>query len=149
MAMCAVRRPKLQKLFSAFPDGWPGLGLFVLRLAVVMNLIGRSVCAFTASNRAGWSVWALELSAVVVGLLIMVGFLTPFASLAATLGYLVDSAALFLAIDANGHTNAFRALDLAVMSFTLVLLGPGSVSVDARLFGHREIIIPEGRRPRR
>jgi uncharacterized membrane protein YphA (DoxX/SURF4 family) len=31
---------------------------------------------------------------------------------------------------------------LAVISVALVLLGPGAVSLDARLFGRREIIIP-------
>jgi hypothetical protein len=35
------------------------------------------------------------------------------------------------------------------MSFALVLLGPGAISVDARLFGRQEIIIPDGRRPPR
>jgi hypothetical protein len=36
------------------------------------------------------------------------------------------------------------------MSAALVLLGPGAFSLDARLFGRREIIIPEGgRSPRR
>jgi len=33
---------------------------------------------------------------------------------------------------------------LAVISAALVLLGPGAFSLDARLFGRREIIIPEG-----
>jgi hypothetical protein len=35
------------------------------------------------------------------------------------------------------------------MSLALVLLGPGAFSLDARLFGRREIIIPVGRRPLR
>lgn len=33
------------------------------------------------------------------------------------------------------------------MSLALLMLGPGAFSLDARLFGRREIIIPEGRRP--
>jgi uncharacterized membrane protein YphA (DoxX/SURF4 family) len=53
----------------------------------------------------------------------------------------------FLATDANKHANAFTAFDLAVMSLALVLHGPGAFSVDARLFGRFEIIIPDGRRP--
>ena len=47
--------------------------------------------------------------------------------------------------EANNHISALAALNLAAISAALVLLGPGAFSVDARLFGRREIIIPEGR----
>ena len=49
-------------------------------------------------------------------------------------------------IGANNHINALAAFNLAAMSAALVLLGPGAFSLDARLFGRREIIIPEGGR---
>ena len=45
---------------------------------------------------------------------------------------------------ANDHISAFAAFNLAAISAALVLLGPGAFSLDARLFGRREIIIPEG-----
>jgi hypothetical protein len=47
--------------------------------------------------------------------------------------------------EANNHISALTAFNLAAISAALVLLGPGSFSLDARLFGRREIIIPEGR----
>ena len=37
-------------------------------------------------------------------------------------------------------------LNLAIVSVALVLLGPGALSLDARLFGRREIIIPDHKR---
>jgi hypothetical protein len=46
---------------------------------------------------------------------------------------------------ANNHVSALAAFNLAAISAALVLLGPGSFSLDARLFGRREIIIPEVR----
>jgi len=46
---------------------------------------------------------------------------------------------------ANNHISALAAFNLAAISAALVLLGPGAFSLDARLFGRREIIIPEGR----
>jgi hypothetical protein len=46
---------------------------------------------------------------------------------------------------ANNHISGLAAFNLAAMSAALVLLGPGAFSLDARLFGRREIIIPEGR----
>jgi len=52
--------------------------------------------------------------------------------------------------EANKHISTLAAFSLAAMSAALVLLGPGAFSLDARLFGRREIIIPEGpRSPRR
>jgi hypothetical protein len=45
----------------------------------------------------------------------------------------------------NNHISALAAFNLAAISAALVLLGPGAFSLDARLFGRREIIIPEGR----
>jgi hypothetical protein len=45
------------------------------------------------------------------------------------------------------RANAYAGFDLAAISVALVLLGPGSFSLDACLFGRREIIIPERRRP--
>ena len=47
--------------------------------------------------------------------------------------------------EANNHIGALTAFNLAAISAALVLLGPGAFSLDARLFGRREIIIPEGR----
>jgi uncharacterized membrane protein YphA (DoxX/SURF4 family) len=77
---------------------------------------------------------------------IFIGFLTPAASAAATVGYLIRGVSSFLMAAANNHVSTSTAFNLAAMSAALVLLGPGAFSLDARLFGRREIIIPEGRR---
>jgi uncharacterized membrane protein YphA (DoxX/SURF4 family) len=82
-------------------------------------------------------------------LALLIGFLTPLASAAATIGYLVTGVSRLLASGTPRDSYAFTALNLAVMSLALVLLGPGAFSLDARLFGRREIIIPVGRRPLR
>jgi uncharacterized membrane protein YphA (DoxX/SURF4 family) len=91
------------------------------------------------------SVWAVGSLAVALGAAIAVGFLTPAASTAATVGYLMVSASPFLRIEGNHHISTIAAFNLASVSAALVLLGPGAFSLDARLFGRREIIIPEGR----
>ena len=74
------------------------------------------------------------------------GFLTPAASAAATVGYLMTGLSSFSVTEANNHISTLAAFNLAAISAALVLLGPGAFSVDARLFGRREIIIPEGPR---
>lgn len=139
----------MQRLFSAFPDGWPGVGLVFLRLAVALSAIAQGIFAIAANRGAAFAIWAMGLLAIVVGIALLIGFLTPLMSAATAIGYLVLGVSGFLATDANRHSDAFSALDLAVMSVALVLLGPGAVSLDARMFGRREIIIPEGRHPPR
>ena len=92
------------------------------------------------------SVWAIGSLTIAVGAAIFMGFLTPAASVAATVGYLMTGVSSFLMTDANNPISTLAAFNLAAISAALVLLGPGAFSVDARLFGRREIIIPEGPR---
>ena len=91
------------------------------------------------------SAWVFGSLAIAVGAAIFVGFLTPAASAAATVGYLMTGVSPSLMAEANNHNSALTAFNLAAISAALVLLGPGAFSLDARLFGRREIIIPEGR----
>lgn len=143
------RRQRLQKLFSIFPDGWPGVALVILRIAVALNAVAQGVCALMGSSRTMTSVWTLGLLAIIAGVVLLAGFATPIVGGALTLGYFIESVAFFFASDASKHASALTALYIAAMSFALVLLGPGAISVDARLFGRQEIIIPDGRRPPR
>jgi hypothetical protein len=62
--------------------------------------------------------------------------------------YLITGVSSFVMTESIHQISALGAFSLAAISPALVLLG--SFSVDARLFGRREIIIPEDRRsPRR
>jgi len=51
-------------------------------------------------------------------------------------------ASSFLMTGANNHPSTLAAFTLAAISAALILLGPGAFSLDGRLFGRREIIIP-------
>jgi uncharacterized membrane protein YphA (DoxX/SURF4 family) len=133
----------LQKLFAAFPAGWPGIGLICLRVAVAIALLTHGVAVLSSPIAPAFRVWVLESFAIPVGVALLIGFLTPLAGAAAAIGYLYTGASQLLGTGANSHGSlGSTAWCLAVISLALVLLGPGAFSLDARLFGLREIIIP-------
>ena len=84
---------------------------------------------------------------MLVGTALLIGFLTPIAGASASLANLAIGISWFLTSGENAHDKTVPALYLVVISIAITLLGPGAFSLDARLFGRREIIIPEASRP--
>ena len=121
----------MQKLFSAFPSGWPGVGLILLRAFVSVTIISRTVpyVAQGKVSQLGWIVIGLSLANAVC---LLTGFMTP---LIATTVAIV---ATILTIS-GAVPPLFEVITLAV---TVALLGPGAFSLDARMFGRREILVP-------
>jgi len=80
---------------------------------------------------------------ILCGLSLLAGFLTPFAAGLVALGAI--GTVLFEAAPLPG-VNRFETplltILVALVAISIVLLGPGALSVDARVFGRREIIIP-------
>jgi len=93
--LCAPRRHRLQRLFSSFPEGWPGTGLIFLRLTIALNTINSGAGALIGSNSHAISVWVVGLIAIAVGASLFVGFLTPVASTVAAGGYLMTGVCRF------------------------------------------------------
>lgn len=75
------------------------------------------------------------------GLCLLIGFLTPLVAALIGIAVLVDAVASPLR---GGYLfkNKLATGEIIVMTVAIMLLGPGAFSVDARLFGRREIVIP-------
>ena len=87
--------------------------------------------------------WAAGLLAIVGGAALVIGFLTPIA------GAAVAVAGIGIVLWWPLPTRPFlfdgrlAAALVVVMAGAVVLMGPGALSLDAKLFGRREITIPE------
>lgn len=122
----------MQRLFSTFADGWPGRGLLIQRILVggVLLYIEFQCLSTTLVCRAAMlhSVGALG------GLLLIAGFWTPAA------GGIVAGIEFWIALSAPA--TAGIPLGLAILGSTLGMIGPGTWSVDALLYGRKHIALP-------
>lgn len=134
----------MQRLFSSFPAGWPGLGLLVLRAAVGLSLIVQGGACLTARDLRTW-IWLAGLLALAIGAALLIGLLTPVASALAALDGVGVALSWLPSPVSEGLGGAQATVFLVVMAAAVALLGPGAYSLDARWFGRREIVIP--RRP--
>ena len=97
---------------------------------------------YLAGGEAGALAWLLGLAALLAGIVLAAGFLTPVAGAAVAFAAIASSLLWFPPPAPNLFEAALSATLVAVVSIAVIFLGPGAYSIDARLFGRREIIIP-------
>ena len=117
----------MQRLYTTFPNEWPGAGLLLLRLAEGIPSILEGTLHTLSS---GATIAALPYAAdIVSGLLLIMGFWTPIGGL---LQALVELSSV---LAGAGYEHIIRGM----IGVSLAMLGPGAWSVDARLFGRKRI----------
>jgi len=130
----------VQRYFSTFPGSRPGVGLLLLRIVVGGGAAIQGVVYLRHVSEPGVLIWIVAALAVVTGLAVLAGFATPVSGIVAGLTTCTIVTAL-APPGASGLIHRLAALILTVDAAALALLGPGALSMDARLFGRREIII--------
>ena len=123
----------MQRLFSTFADGLPGGGILLLRLLAGSALINRGIAAWSAEAHA--NLFFLQILTAVAGLLIVGGLWTP------VVGVLTGVAELWLAF--TQPETQWLPILLAGIVIAVAMIGPGAWSIDARLYGRKQIIPPD------
>ena len=120
----------MQRLFSTFTCGLPGAGLALLRAAAAIPLVYAGLLTVASSSPV-----FLEVVTAGAAILLLIGLWTPIA------GALIAVAELGLA--ALHPAEPWMYVHFAAMGAALAMLGPGGCSLDARLFGRKQIQIPQ------
>jgi len=123
----------MQRLYSMFPQGGPGLGLLLLRIATAAMFALNITHRFNFDSPALY--WAVVSLIAVISLSLCLGFLTP---ILAVIAGVTAVANLFLADQPGNVVYVLRILTAGALFF----LGPGAYSVDAKLFGLRVTVVP-------
>ena len=122
------------RTFSTFPNGWPGVGLLLLRLDLGLGVI--YIGSVSLSGKPSEPITlGQSLIAVAGGIFLLAGLWTPI------IGTLlaIDEVWIALSLYLSRRADIVIPIFLAVLSASVAMLGPGAWSIDARLFGRRRL----------
>lgn len=107
-----------------------------------MPAIIQGVLFFIGSTGAFVENWSAGLALAAAGAFLLAGLLTPLAALVVAILTIAVGEALLSPPQTNLFNAPLPITVVTVVAVAIALLGPGCVSLDCRLFGRREIIIP-------
>ena len=111
------------------------MGLLILRLIVAGTILFHHFFFFFDLIKSTFRGWLIGALSIVFSATMISGLFTPVVSVLISIGGI-----LFLILSPQEMGSSF-VVYLIILSFVILLLGPGAYSVDARLFGRREIIL--------
>jgi hypothetical protein len=121
----------VQRLYSMFPSGLPGIALLLLRVSVAFPVLLHCYALRDAMAVMVLAVFLLLAIAVIVG------FVTPIAA------FLTMAVQLGRPWDLGVSSTGFVTISI-LNALALMLLGPGAYSLDALRFGRRVVNLPSG-----
>lgn len=129
----------MRRLYSTFPGSLPGAGLLLLRTTIGLGMLIQAYSWLIESQASGTGMWVLGLLVLVVGISLILGFLTP---LAGSISALAGIATRLWHPEWNASLSSLTSLSPVAIFIAITLLGPGAFSLDAYFFGRRKIIVP-------
>ncbi|MBB6147403.1 putative membrane protein YphA (DoxX/SURF4 family) [Silvibacterium bohemicum] len=123
----------MQRLFSAFPNSWPGRGLLLQRVVTAAFLFCSGLEHLKEAPQ-----FTLALPHMIgagAGILLLIGLWTPLC------GTAIAVVEVWIAFSGSG--SGAIPIMLAALGATLAMIGPGAWSVDARMFGRKHFEIPQ------
>jgi putative oxidoreductase len=121
----------MQRLFSTFAEGWPGAGLLLQR--VLTSSILLYFGAMHPGN-AGLKTSGPHMIAAVAGIFLLFGLGTPLA------GITIAIVEVWVSLASSG--NSLVPIVMAGLGVTIAMIGPGTWSIDARLYGRKHLEDP-------
>ena len=119
----------MQRLFSTFADGWPGVGLLLQRILTAVLLFHLGITELTG---ASFSLSTIpQLVGSLAGILLFAGLWTP------VVGTSIALIELWATI--SHSRDPWISIILATLGVTAAMIGPGAWSLDARLFGRKHL----------
>lgn len=118
----------MQRLFSTFAAGWPGIGLLIQRFLIATILLREAFLQSSASPN-----FATIVLQLIASVLLVIGLGTPY------VGLLVAAKQLWLVF--LGPADPWTAIIVCGLGLSLAMIGPGAWSMDARFFGRKHVEI--------
>jgi uncharacterized membrane protein YphA (DoxX/SURF4 family) len=112
------------------------LGLLLLRATVGVFAIVHGL------NCIRGTAWIMGLGEIASGALLVIGFATALVGGLIAVGSVAEAIAKFPLASANLFEVPRVNVLIVVVAVAIVLLGPGAISIDSRLFGRKKIVIP-------
>jgi uncharacterized membrane protein YphA (DoxX/SURF4 family) len=116
--------------------------LLLLRAIVGLAAIVQGFLYLSRGAKSSASGLLLGVLLAISGVCLMIGFLTPIASILAGVGCVASNISWVPAPVTTLFDGPLVSLEMIVMAVSIAMLGPGAFALDARLFGRREIVIP-------
>ena len=116
----------MQRLFSTFAAGWPGIGLLIQRFLIGTILLREAFLRPGADPHS-----ALVALPLIASVLLVIGLGTPY------IGLLVAATQLWLIFVESA--DLWSAIMVCGLGISLAMIGPGAWSMDARFFGRKHI----------
>ena len=125
----------LQRLFSTFPNGWPGIGILLQRVLTATTLFCYGIAHLRDTSQFASISIVPHMFAAVARILLLVGLWTP------VVGTTITIVELWIVCSSAGGLGI--PIILATLAATLAMIGPGAWSIDAHLFGRKHFEIPQ------